>query len=508
MLGAALKIVAAVGIPIFCLIYGFYFALSVPFIVVPYAVPILFLAVLCIWSLPDMRRPPTFGLELLLPLYMTTFLLWPDYLAIALPGLPWITVRRLIGFPIAGILLVCLSVSAKFRRDAWKSLGAIKPMPYFLFGFIVIQILTIPLSDSPVASAQLVFSYQVNWTCIFVVSAILFRSAKYVERYFALLAWLVFVLCVLTFIENFRRHTPWASHIPGFLKVGDEIVERVLKPNFRMYTNVYRAHATFFTPLALSECLGLMTPIFLHFGLSTIKFAHRICAWLMLPMCFMAIRFTDSRLGLVGMVISIVLYGFLWSVVRWRSHRRDILAASMVYGYPAIAAVFLGLILASGRLRVMVLGGNAQAGSNEQRNVQLDLALKALSHQPFGFGAGQAGVALGLPPGEFISVDNYFVTVAMDYGFLGAFLWYGIFIVAIAEATRCCLSRETADQPEAKLLAPLAVTLSAFLVVKWVHGQDSNHAMYFMLLGMVSALIYRLRSRLDPTRAQPAVPHR
>jgi hypothetical protein len=360
---ALLTILGGTILPIFCLAYGFYFALLAPFIMVPFAAPIGILGAVAIWALPDMRRPPTYGLELLLPLYVVTFLLWPDYLAIALPGLPWITVRRLIGFPIAGLLLVCLSVSSRFRGEVAKSLTAIRPLPYFLFGFVIVQILTIPLSESPIASAQLVFAFQINWTCIFVVSAIIFRSIKYIERYFALLAWLTFVVCCVTFYENLGKHIPWAHHIPGFLKVGDEVVERVLKPNFRMYTNVYRAHAIFFTPLALSEWLGLMTPIFLHFGFSRINPVLRVCAWLMLPVSFVTIRFTDSRLGLVGMIISVVLYGFLWSVVRWRSKRRDIFAAAVVYGYPAIAAVFLGVIMASGRLRTMVLGGSAQAGS-------------------------------------------------------------------------------------------------------------------------------------------------
>ncbi len=496
--GSLILLVLAATLPLFCLIYGFFFALSVPYIIVPFVIPIAFLGILVIWSLPDQKTAPTFGLELLLPAFMIVLVLWPDYLAISLPGLPWITLLRLTGFPMTALLLVCLSVSDRFRKEVRNSLGASKPLTGFLFAFVAIQILTIPFSDHLLASAQLVFAHQVNWTCVFVISCLLFRDIRYVERYFALLVGLAVALTPVMFYETFRRHTPWMSHIPGFLKVPDGFIALVLKPNIRIFVDRYRAKATFYTPLGTAEFLSLMTPLFLHFAFSNIRPVLRIGVWLTIPLLFAAVWFTDSRLGMVGLLVTLVLYGFLWSIVRWRARQRDLVAAAMVYAYPALAAAFIGLISASGKARVMILGGQAQASSNEMRDSQLTLALHALSKQPVGFGAGQSGPSLGLPPGDFISVDNYFITIAMDYGFLGAFLWYGIFVVGIFEAVRCCLSRETADKPEARLLAPLAVSLTGLLILKWVHGQDGNHPIFFMMLGMIAALIYRLRQPQSP----------
>jgi hypothetical protein len=63
----------------------------------------------------------------------------------------------------------------------------------------------------------------------------------------------------------------------------------------------------------------------------------------------------------------------------------------------------------------------------------------------------------------------------------------------MVQAARYSISSRYAGKLEARLLAPLAVTLAAFLVIKWVHGQDDNHPILFMMLGMVSALIYKLR---------------
>lgn len=421
-------------------------------------------------------------------------MLWPGYLAIALPGLPWITSLRLVGFPMAGVLLVCLSVSERFRSEVRNSLTASKPLTVFFFGFVLIEILTIPLSAAPVASAQLVFTHQVNWTSVFIIGCVLFRDIRYVERYLALLVFLMIAIIALTSFETYRRHVPWMGHIPPFLRVPDDVVDRVLRVQIRLFVNRYRAKATFFTPLALAEFLSLLTPFLLYFGLSRLNSLLRAGALALVPLTFAAVRFTDSRLGVVGMLASVVLYGFLWSFVRWRANRKDLLAAAMVYGYPAVAALFTAAVFASGRLRAMVLGGNAQASSNEARNTQLAMAADALMRRPVGHGAGQSGQSLGFGAEDFITVDNYFITVSMDYGVMGAIFWYGIFITAIVVAVRVCLDPRTVGRPEARLMAPLAVSLTAFLIVKWVHGQDANHPIFFLLVAMISGLKWRLNA--------------
>jgi hypothetical protein len=213
----------------------------------------------------------------------------------------------------------------------------------------------------------------------------------------------------------------------------------------------------------------------------------------MIPVLFISIRMTDARLGVVGMLISLLLYGLLWSIVRWRSHPRDLFAAATVYAYPAVFMAGIGLVFASHRLYLMVFGDGAQASSTDARQIQLGMAMKQLFKAPWGHGAGQSGAAMGYAEGSFITIDNYFITIALDYGILGVIFWYGIFIVAMVEAARYSISSKYAGRQEARLLAPLAVTLAAFLVIKWVHGQDDNHPILFMMLGMVSALIYKLR---------------
>jgi hypothetical protein len=496
--GSLLKILTAPTLAIFCLIYGFFYALTAPTFIVAFVVPLLVMAALIIWALPHQRTAPTLLIEFLFPAFFIALILWPNYLAISLPGLPWITILRIIGLPMAGLLLVSLSVSPPFRKRVAESVRGIPLLWIFMCGFLLVQVATTIISTSPPQSAQLFFNQLIYWIAIFVISCALFRDLKFVERYWALLCCLAVAICVVVILESREQHVLWMSHIPAFLRIPDPSVQLILTPTFRPGINFYRAHATFATPLAMAEYLSLLTPFLLHFGFWSKNQVVKYASFAMIPLLFITIRLSDARLGIVGMLASLLLYGMLWSIVRWRSHPRDLFAAAAVYAYPAVFMAGIGAIFASTRLHAMAFGDGAQASSTAARQTQLVMAMAQLIKAPWGHGTGQAGPAMGYGEGAFITIDNYFITIALDYGILGLIFWYGMFIIGIFEAIRCSISSRYAGRAEARLLAPLAVSLTGFLVIKWVHGQDDNHSIFFMMLGMISALVYRLRQS-DPS---------
>jgi hypothetical protein len=490
-----LIVLAAVPVGLlFCLFYGFFFGLTAPYLIVPFVVPIAFLTAIIIWALPDQRTAPTLAIELLFPAFFVSKIVWPTYLAISLPGLPWISLLRIIGLPLAGIFLVSLSVSKPFRKYFLDSIQSIQLLYICVIGFLIVQILTIFVSNSPLASGQVVFDQTINFTMMFLIGCVIFRKEQIVEKYIALLCALSFFVILLTIIENSKEYVIWSAHIPDILHPPSPNLENTLRPSYRMYTNVYRAKATFLTPLALAEFISLVTPFFLYFGLSSDKkFPLRSICIVMVPLTFIAVRMTDARLGVVGVFVSVLMYGMLWSFSRWRTRPHDLFAAATVYAYPVLFLGAVGAIFASTRLNNMVFGGGAHAGSTEARATQLGMAAEAFWRQPWGYGAAQSGLKMGFAKDDFITIDNFFIGVQLDYGLFGIIFWYGMFLVGIGAALYHCLLDKYAHTLEARLLAPLAVSLTGFLIIKWVHGQDENHAFFFMMLGMVSALVYRLR---------------
>src|SRR5678815_5933319 len=65
---------------VFCLVYGFFFALTAPSLIVAFVTPLVILAALIIWALPHQRTAPTALIEFLYPCFFVALFLWPNYL--------------------------------------------------------------------------------------------------------------------------------------------------------------------------------------------------------------------------------------------------------------------------------------------------------------------------------------------------------------------------------------------------------------------------------------------
>src|ERR1019366_8088450 len=234
---------------LFCLIYGFFFSVFVPTYFAFFMFPLLVLALLVIWALPDTNWAPTRTLEWLFYATFISLIVWPDYLAIELPGLPWITLLRLTSFPLLLVLLICISISTDFRAQLTHSLRAIPAIPILLCIFVVIQLYSIGLSRDTFGSIQKFIVAQNSWTAIFFASAYVFRRPGQIQRW-GLILWVMAIYVSLIAIWEFQiGRLPWVGHIPSFLKIDDEAVQMMLSPKMRSGTTFYRAQSTFTTPL-------------------------------------------------------------------------------------------------------------------------------------------------------------------------------------------------------------------------------------------------------------------
>ena len=83
----------------FCFFYGAAYSIFAPYYVIAFFIPPAVLTLLVIWVLPDLE-PPVRTMEWLFFAFFVALVTWPDYLAVALPGLPWITIARLTCYPL------------------------------------------------------------------------------------------------------------------------------------------------------------------------------------------------------------------------------------------------------------------------------------------------------------------------------------------------------------------------------------------------------------------------
>jgi len=488
------RFIFPIGLVFFCLFYGFAFALTAPYLLIPFVVPILILVLLAIWALPDAPHAPTRSMEFCFAAVIISRVLWPNYLAVELPGLPWITILRLAGIPMAILLLVCLSTSISFRSELYQSLRAIPGLLACTVGLTVVEFATLPMSAQPTASLQVALLDLIYMVAPILIGAWLARTPGRASRYVELLMLLAAPIMALTIIETRMQEVLWTGHIPSFLKINDPAAVRMMSSVVRGTTGEYRSKATFTTALGLAEYLAVLTPFFIHGAIRSRSAIIRLLSALALPLSFYCILTTDARLGVVGFLVSFLLYILFWGLGRFANNRRDIVGATVVYGYPAFFAAFMVAVLSIHRLRILVLGGGEQQSSNDARVSQMSAGIPNVLKNPFGHGLAQAGNYVGLSSTDFITIDNYYLTIALDIGIIGLIMFIGMFMSAIIYSIIISLRySHVSEDDELSLLIPSSVSISAFLVIKSVFSQTDSHVLLFALLGIAAGLVYRAK---------------
>jgi hypothetical protein len=491
----AAKVLVPLFVGLLCVVYGFFYAITTPYLIVPMIVPVAILGLLAIWALPENNVVPTKAMELSFSAVIIGLILWPNYLALALPGLPWITMVRLTGFPMAFFLLISLSASPKVR-DRIVDTSSAAPLAFRMFLlFIANEFITLPLSHHLAESLNKVLVDQLTWTGVFLVSLYIFQKPGRIERYLSLLLAISIPIIALAIMESEQQHVLWAGHVPSFLRVEDPSAQRAMSDSVRSATGQYRTKATFSGALGLSEFMALMTPFALHWAVGRYPLVLRLLGLALVPALYFVVRMTDARLGVAGYLASLLIYLLFWSLVRWRRRMSDLMTAAIVYAYPSAFLAFVAATMFVHKIHVIVFGGGAQAASNEARSNQFRMALPSLIRNPLGHGAGQSGAAMGYGAGDFIAIDSYYISLALDYGIIGLALYVAIFAMVIGAAVTTMLRSAPTGDRESGLLVPLATCLCAFLVIRGVFAQPDIHPMIFMMVGMVIALVARAKAQ-------------
>lgn len=475
-----------------CFAYGFMFGVQAPARMMPFTVPIVVLLGVSIWALPPGDYAPTKLLEPIFVAFFAALVLWPNYLAIALPSLPWLTLLRIIGAPMVVILLVCISVSRRFRGEMMDILNTDKMLLRFLVALAVIQVVTMPLSSDIGATLNRVIIAQVNQTAIFFVACYVFTRERFLEMWVRMLLVMLTILAAFALWEWNLKLLPWAGHIPSYLRVEDEAVQRILTPRSRAATGIYRVHSTATTPLGLAEILGMSMPFAMHLLFDRYPLWTRALAAAYIPYAVYVILLTDSRLGVVASLASVIFYLLIWALLRWRQHKDSLFGPAISIAYPAIFVAFVAATFFIGRLRAQVWGDGSQKASTESRIDQWNMGIPKIIKNPIGYGLGRGADELGFANAAgVITIDSYFLSVLLELGILGFIVYFGLMARGSFVGARTVISSRL--NQELRLLVPLSVTLINFIIVKSVFSQDANHPLVFMMLGAIVAASYRAR---------------
>ncbi len=479
-------------------LYGLMMAyLPVGMMMIP-TIPIVVMFLLSLWMLPDINIWDDPAMHKTFLIFMSLFIVWPSYLAFAIPGIPWISPTRIALFWLMVLFLWAVATSSQLRAEMVTTAKVSKPAFYFLMLFLVAQVISLPFGDDPISALERAINNQFYWTGMFFLACHLFLQPGALRRFLVVLMWLAAITVLIALWENRIEMIPYAPYIPSFLRSDEAYLARILSPQARAADGYYRAHSVFVVGLTFAEFLSLCLPFVIHFAMTTRSTVNRALAAAGYVLFSAGIWISHSRLGVVGWFETHFLYLLIWSTRRMYFRKSDMIAPALTYGFPAMFIGFVGLVMAWQRLRTTIFGTGAAQSSTDARYMQRDKALPIIFKNPLGYGAAQGAEALDYRnAGGVQTVDSYFLTLALDYGILGFISYFGF---CISGAIRGLKTYFRSDDDELMLSGPLAIAVLNSVVIKLVLSQEQMQPLLFLFMGALMAAAFRYKMAVEAAR--------
>ena len=466
--------------------YGVAAVVLPPDLIFVLGVPIALCLLFTLWLMPDRSYIPLKSIFQIYRCLLILTVIWPVYLAVVLPGLPWLTPTRAFLFLLTAVFLYSAATSGQLRSHIAI---VIRSSPPFWAAFLLWQAslyVTLPFSSNLSQSLKMSVTDELRLAEMLFLGCFIFTRRGESTRTIGWLIVLAVICAVDGFIEAKLQYPPWANHIPSFLRVDDTTLSGVLGSQARSADGLYRTRGPFVNSLVFAEYLAICETFVLHWLLSGRTLLLRVAMAVTWVVLLAAILITQSRLGLVGVIVGLLIYVPLWAYRRWRADPTSIFGPTILFGAPIIALALMGIVFSSHTATTRILGGGAQQASTAAREEQRRLAIPKVLRNPVGYGRGSSGRVIGfVSPAGITTVDNHYLTTLIDLGMLGFIGFYGMFLVAAWLAIQLYLKSEGG---ETELSAPLAAVYVMFLVVKSVLSEETNHGLFVLLLAMVLAL--------------------
>lgn len=459
------------------------------------AVPLAVMSGIVLWMLPDIDRDfklPYLGLVLS---YVVGSAMWPNYLAIVLPGLPWVTPPRLI----LALMLVMMTVHLSQHAASRQAIGDIilhdKIAARFYLMFWMVAIAVLPLAPSFSSSLNYTIMQELLIFAPVLIVALLLRNIENIRPILlAIVLGCIFTMLV-AILENYMQQPPWMNFIPSFINADPALLQSYLSPQARAGQGSYRVRATFGIVLFYTEYLAIIFPVLFHFMLKFTGKKRFLFAPLILLM-LVVVWYANARTAVIGLFLT--LFGSAALAIikqvfyKTGGDRLKALISVTFIGMAVVASI--GAIASSHRLQMYTIGGAQHAGSNEGRDTQWANTWEQLKTNPVGVGLGNSTSFVGI---EFIPgvpiIDSFYINLLVDVGVLGflGFMGFVVRMIWLGIQTHLRSDNELED-----MAGPLALGMLAFLIISYVVSTTDNNYIVFIFATCILALNRQQQQRL------------
>ena len=432
--------------------------------------------------LPDCDPPPQRLLIWMLLLTIAFLFLWPRYAYIPVHALPTKNPQRMFHALVIVLSVFFFCTSKELRKRVTLRLASGKVIAILIFSFFILQFFSSLFSDKPLLSFY-VFSIEIfEYLSIFFLALIILRDDDDIEAMISVLLWVTFFVCCIGLIEAVMKKNPFEP----LLVVDDtnpQNLAEILGTHLRR--GQYRIKSTFSHPLLFAEFVTSMLPLmvyrFAHGG-ATAKFMMSGLLFMILPVIY----FTHSRSALVVMVILGLLLSAFFVV---RSIKYKNFDFSTAFSWLMVPAILGGVFLAYSILSTLSHGTSTdERTSSIARLAMLGKGIPLVEAQPvIGYGVGMGAYTLGfVGEGGIITLDNYYLLLALDSGLLALM----VFCLMLSWAAKQLITALKFPQRNySTRLAALALCITGIAIFQAILGTTHNFPLMFLLFAaMIVAL--------------------
>jgi O-antigen ligase len=445
-----------------------------------------------LWAMPDLYSVPRGVVRKLFFVVLVADLCVPPYYAIVGTGLPWISIRRLVTFPLILAFAIVIAGSSADRARVAERFGAAKAISICAFGFLAMIWLSVVTADAPFGSVSPAVDSFLTWYVPFFALVYLVRDERDIERIFRIACWCAIFVTTAGLVEFFVQHNIFLYILPApmlqALLAADPLYQVLLKPSIR--NGLYRSVSNYTDVLSFGEFAAMALPLSYYFLFHPQRSNDRIFGWTILLASLAGLFASGSRGGYISTLAAAPAFATLWVVRKTRSEKMSLAAATVtVVGAIGFTAIVASIFTVQRFYNTVVGSGYEAQASAQARLDQWHMALPHIISNPLtghGFGNGANvvgyGAAYGLP-----SLDSSFVSVLVETGLPGLVFFFGMVVLGILFGAREYVSDPS---PRGAIAGPLTCSLVAYLVQRSVLSQRENQMFLYFLVGSVIVLAY------------------
>ena len=190
--------------------------LPMQFLLLP-LVPILLGVALILWLLPDIGGVQEPWMRASMQWFVLLNVLWPTYVAINAPGLPWISGTRVALFALMVAALVNFATSSDFRGRIADAMAAIPLVQRAFWVFWGATAFSLLISVEPFVSLSKFANNQIYWTAMLALSAWLATTPGFASAIGRTLGWTIMIVGALAVNEYRAGGVVWLPYLPSWL---------------------------------------------------------------------------------------------------------------------------------------------------------------------------------------------------------------------------------------------------------------------------------------------------